>query len=277
MGVLSMFGKVIKDRIPSGIHYRLPWPITTIEKPKVTAIKRMSIGFKLAEQLQGIKSSREERERLTGDANVINLSMMVQYTVRDPAIYLYNAETPDFLLRKAGEAFLCEKVGRIPVDELLTVAKAEIEQHIRSSLQVFCNNFNTGLQITSCNLQTVEPPAEVIEAFNEVSRARADKEKIINEAHSYRSELLPAARGRAQEITQTAEAQAAGRISRAEGETDRFNKLLVEYQRNPQVLRQRLFWDCVQVILTDARKIIIEDKVNRETSVRIIVPPPGNP
>ena len=131
MGVVTMFGKVIQDRVPPGIHYTLPWPFTRVQTPRVTVIKRMSIGFKLAEQLQGIKPSREERERLSGDANVIDMSMMVQYTVRDPADYIYKTEGPDFLLRKAGEALLCEKVGRIPVDNLLTVSKAEVEGYLR--------------------------------------------------------------------------------------------------------------------------------------------------
>ncbi|MBU1881875.1 FtsH protease activity modulator HflK, partial [bacterium] len=240
MGVVTMFGKVINDRVSPGIHYRLPWPFTSVQKPQVTAIRRMSIGFKLAEQMQGMRPSREERERLSGDWNVITVSLMVQYTVRDPAQYLFKTEGPDFLLRKVGEALICEKVGRFPVDEMLTVGKFEVEQYVRSGLQAFVDQVDAGILIRSCNLQKVEPPAEVIESFNEVSRAKANREKVINEAHAYQSELLPRARAEAQQIKQLAEAQARERIRQAAGEVERFEKLLTEYRRNPEVLKQRL-------------------------------------
>lgn len=275
MGVLTMFGKVITDRVPSGIHYHLPWPFTRVQTPKTSVIKRMSIGFKLAEQVQGIQPSREERERLSGDANVINVSMMVQYTVGDPANYLYKTESPDFLVRKAGEALLCEKVGSIPVDELLTVSKAEVEQYLRSKLQTFSDSISAGLLIKSCSLQKVEPPSEVIESFNEVSRAKANREKIINEARTYRSELLPKARAQAQQIEQEAEARAAERVQQAKGDVKRFYKLLAEYRKDPEVLRERLFWDTVQNILVNARKIIIEDTKNSKgTTLRIVTTQP---
>ncbi len=272
MGVVTLFGKVIEDRVPPGIHWKLPAPFTRVDKPKVTVIKRMSIGFKLAEQIQGIKPSREERERLTGDANVLRVAMMVQYIVRDPADYLMNTEGPDFLLRKAGEALLCEEVGSVSVDELLTVRKAEVEQFLRQGLQTFSDEMRAGFHIQSCNLQKVEPPSEVIESFNEVSRAKSNREKIINEARTYQSELLPRARAESQRIIQSAQASAAARISQAEGEKARFDKLLVEYRRNPNILRQRLFWDCVQSILTESRKIIIND--DEGNTLRIITTPP---
>ncbi len=275
MGVVISFGKVVADRVPPGIHYHLPWPFATVRTPKATVIKRMSIGFKLAEQLQGIPPSREERERLTGDANIINVAMMVQYTVRDPADYLFNAEGADFLLRKAGEGLLCRKIGSIPVDDLLTVGKAEVEQYLRRGLQAFMDSLGVGILVKSCNLQKVEPPAEVIESFNEVSRAKANREKTINEARTYRSELLPQARAQAQQIIQQAQARAAQRVQKAKGELKRFEKLLAQYRRDPQVLKERLFWDTVQKILTGARKIIIEDEgQGKGTTVRIVTPQP---
>jgi membrane protease subunit HflK len=275
MGVVISFGKVIADRVPPGIHYCLPWPFTTVKTPKATVIKRMSIGFKLAEQVQGIPPTREERERLTGDANIITVAMMVQYTVRDPADYLFNAEGADFLLRKAGEGLLCRKIGSIPVDDLLTVGKAEVEQVMRRGLQAFMDSMEVGILVKSCNLQKVEPPSEVIESFNEVSRAKANREKTINEARTYRSELLPKARAQAQQIIQQAQARAADRVQQAKGELKRFEKLLVEYRRDPKVLRERLFWDTVQEILTKARKIIVQDETRGNgTTVRIITPQP---
>ena len=275
MAVVTFFGKVVQDRVPAGIHYRLPPPFTEVKKPKVKVIKRMSVGFKLLDKAQGISPSRDERERLTGDANVITVGMMVQYTVRDPASYLFNTESPDFLVRKAGEALLCKKIGMISVDDLLTVGKAEVELYLRQGLQAFMDSVGAGLSIRSCNLQRVEPPAEVIESFNDVARARANREKSINEAHAYRSEILPRARAQAQQIVQEAQAEAAARISRAEGELARFEKVLSEYRRNPGILKQRMYWETVQQILANARKIIVEEgKDGRGTTLRIVTTPP---
>ena len=272
MGVLLSFGRVIADRIPPGIHYHLPWPLAKATKVKVTAIRRMSIGFEFAKQLQNVSASREESERLTGDMNVISAAAMVQYTIEDPAKYLFSAESPDFLLRRAGEAFLCRKIGTIPVDDLLTVSKAELELFLRQSLQAFSDSLGVGLLIRACNLQRIEPPPEVIEAFNEVSRAKSNREKTINEAQTYAAELIPRSRGEAQKQTQTAQAHGAAQVGRAEGEVARFDKLLTEYKRDPAVLKQRLFWDAVQEILSKARKVIIEqDKGN---TLRIVQPTP---
>ncbi|MCX6639334.1 MAG: FtsH protease activity modulator HflK [bacterium] len=273
MGVVTSFGKVIDDRIPPGIHYRFPWPITRLKTPQVTAIKRMSIGFKLAEKAVGTEPSRAESERLSGDANVISVAMMVQYTIRDPADYLYRTEGADFLVRKAGEALLCQKIGQIPVDDLLTVSKAEVEQYLRKELQVFSDRIKAGLQIRSCNLQKIEPPLEVIESFNDVSRAKANREKTINDAYSYQSELLPKARANAQQLVQNAQAQAAAKVSQAQGEVARFEKLLIEYSKNPAILRQRLYWDTLEPILAKARKLIIEDGKGDGTKLRIVTTP----
>ena len=272
MGVVLSFGRVIADRVPPGIHYHLPWPLAKATKVKVTAIRRMSIGFEFARQLQNIPPSREESERLTGDMNVISAAAMVQYTIEDPAKYLYSVESPDFLVRKVGEAFLCRKIGTIPVDDLLTVSKAEVELSVRQSLQAFSDSLDAGLLIRSCNLQRIEPPPEVIEAFNEVSRAKANREKTISEAQTYAAELIPRSRGEAQKQVQAAQGRAAAQVSRAVGEVARFDKLLAEYQRGPAILKQRLFWDTVQEILSKARKVIIEqDKGN---TLRIVQPAP---
>lgn len=272
MGVVTFFGRVVEDKVAPGIHYNLPWLFVKVYKPSVGIVKRMSIGFKLMDQVQDIPPSRDESERLSGDSNVITVSMMVQYTVRDPADYLFATEGADFLLRKAGEAFLCEKVGNISVDELLTVGKLQVEQYIRQGLQAFSDSIGAGFQIRSCNLQKVEPPQEVIESFNEVSRAKADREKIINEAHSYHSDILPKARAQSQKIFQQAQAESAARISQAEGEVARFEKLYTEYRRDPSVLKQRLYWDTIEDILQKARKIIIEE--NQKGNLRIVTSPP---
>jgi membrane protease subunit HflK len=276
MGVVTMFGHVLADRVPPGIHYSAPWPFTRIYKPKTTAIRRMSIGFKLMDQIQGIKPSRDESERLSGDSNVLTISLMVQYTVRDPADYLFKTEAPDFLVRKAGEALLCAMVGKLGVDDLLTVSKAEVEQNVRGGLQAFSDSVGAGLRIQSCSLQKVEPPQEVIESFNDVARAKANREKTINEARTYHSELIPRARAQAQQIIQTAEAAAAARLGQAEGDVARFEKILLEYRRNPEILRQRLFWETVQVILVGAQKYIIEegDGKNQGTTLRVVTTTP---
>ncbi len=272
MGVVLSFGRVIADRVPPGIHYHLPWPLAKATMVKVTAIRRMSIGFEFAKQIQSIPPSREESERLTGDMNVISVAAMVQYTIEGPAKYLFAAESPDFLVRKAGETYLCQKIGNIRVDDLLTVSKSEVELFLRQRLQAFSDSLDIGLLIRSCNLQRIEPPPEVIEAFNEVSRAKANRERTINEAQTYAAELIPRSRGEAQKQTQTAQARGAGQVSRAEGEVARFDKLLTEYKRDPAILKQRLFWDTVQVILSKARKVIIEQ--GKGNTLRIVQPAP---
>lgn len=209
MGVVTLLGRVIADRVPPGIHYRIPWPFTRVYTPSTSVIKRMSIGFKIVDQMQGRRPTTEESERLSGDSNVLVVAMMVQYSVRDPAHYLFRTEDPDFLVRKVGEALLSEKVGQLGVDDLLTVIKAEVEQGVRQGMQAFLDSIGAGLRIRSCNLQKVEPPQEVIESFNDVAIAKANREKTINDAHAYQSELIPRARAQAQQNVQNAQAKAA--------------------------------------------------------------------
>jgi membrane protease subunit HflK len=274
LGVVVSFGKVVANRVPSGMHYHVPWPFAGAKTPQVTAIRRMSIGFQILKDAQGLPPEREESERLTGDMNVISATLMVQYTIHDPAQYLFHAEDPDFLIRKAGEAALCQKIGISRVDDLLTVSKSEVELFVRRNLQDFLDSARAGLLIRSCNLQKIEPPPEVIEAFNEVARAKSNREKVINEARTYGSELIPRARGEAQRLTQEAHSNAAAQLGRAQGDVARFDKLLTEYRRSPEILRRRLFWDTVQQILSKARKVIIEDDKKGGTKLRIVQPTP---
>ncbi len=158
---------------------------------------------------------------------------------------------------------------------MLTVSKAEVERSVRQNLQAFLDSIGTGLLVQSCNLQKIEPPAEVIEAFNDVARAKSNREKTINDAQTYASELIPRTRGEAQKNLLAAQSQSAARLGQAQGDVIRFDKLLTEYHRDPAVLSQRLFWDSVQQILSKARKLIIEEgKKGEGTTLRIVQPGP---
>lgn len=268
--VVRRFGEIVDSYVKPGINWRVPWPIERADKIRTTEIKRMSIGYKIVDELQGIPPDPMEVQRLTGDTNIIEIKIMVQYQVTKPADYLFNARDSQWLIRKFGEAALTRIANSMKVDDVLTVGKLEIQSGVRKSIQENLDRLQIGITVISCNLQDVSPPAEVLDAFNDVARAKSDKEKIKSQAEGYRNDLIPRARGEAMELLNAGYSYQSEVVNKAKGQADSFLSLLKEYLKAENVTRRRLFIEMIEAVLPDAKKVIIEDSPESKGKTVII-------
>jgi len=259
-GVVLRFGRVVADGVKPGIHYRLPWPFESSVRPQVTAIKRMSVGYRIVDRLQGIPPTAREAQFLTGDTNIIEIQLLVQYVVKDPSDYLYNVEEPHWLVRKACESALTEKVAGLGVDEILTTRKIEIAQAVKDGAQQVLDSYGTGIQLVAAHLQEVTPPREVADAFREVASAREDKNRIIHEATGYGNRIVPTARGEGRQLVTRAEGYRSEKVDMAEGEAGRFAALLSEYRRAPGAARDRIYVEVMEDVLPTTRMYLVDEK-----------------
>lgn len=262
-GVVLRFGKYNRSTEP-GPHYALPVPIETVFKPKVTQVLRSEIGYRNVGQSttfqQGrVKTMPQEASMLTGDENVVNVQFSVQYKIKDAVSYLFNVADPTSLVHNAAEAAMREVIGNNLIDAAITDGKLQIQNDATALLQVILDRYGAGIQVLAVQLQDVHPPQEVIEAFKDVASAREDKSRIINEAEAYRNALLPGARGEASAIRNEAEAYSATRVQHAEGAANRFTALRVEYEKAPEVTKQRLYYEAMEEILQKAQEKVVMD------------------
>jgi membrane protease subunit HflK len=195
---------------------------------------------------------------LTGDENIVDAQMIVQYRVEDPVQYLFRLESPERSLHAAAEVALRSMVGASTIDDVLTVGRFKVQENAREFLQRLMTAYQSGLLITEVQLQTVDPPDEVKDAFAEVVRAREDRERLINQARGYREDVLPKARGEAQKLLREAEAYREERVLRAQGDAARFKALAAAYREAPRVTRERLHLEAVEDVLSRTDKVLVD-------------------
>ncbi|MBN2455373.1 MAG: FtsH protease activity modulator HflK [Sedimentisphaerales bacterium] len=264
-GVVRRFGRAVRVTQP-GPHYHFPRPIEKVDRVKVTKVRRIEIGFR------SISSGTPARYRfvpqeslmLTGDEQIVDAQMIIQYKVKESKKFLFNVrdlESPRGALMDAAEVALRQVVGRRPIDDVLIGEKLQIEKDILELLQRIIDRYDSGVKITAAKLQTVRPPKEVEKAFSDVVSAKEDKERLVKEADGYREDLLPKARGEAQRIIREAEAYKAERIKRAQGDADRFLAVLKEYEKAKEVTRKRLYLEAMENVLPNVRKFIIDPEL----------------
>ncbi|RJP74591.1 MAG: FtsH protease activity modulator HflK [Candidatus Abyssobacteria bacterium SURF_17] len=268
-GIIQTFGKYTSSTSP-GLHFKLPWPIQTVKLPKVTEVKRLEIGFRTKTQgppAQYRDSSNDpamlkEAQMLTGDENVVNSSMIVQYKILDPVAYLFNVIEPDETLHDLAEAAQRQVVGNRLIDDTLTIGKTEIQFEIAAKIQSMADLYGVGVQIIAVQLQDVQPPREVANAFKDVATAKEDRDRIINTARGYQNEQIPKARGQAAQLLREAEAYERERIARAEGDASRFLALAKEYEKARSVTKERLYLETMKTVLPRFQKVIVDEQVN---------------
>jgi len=261
-GVVRRFGRMVRGAVSPGIHYHLPWPIETVDKPQTRKIRRVSIGYLEKKDGKDEGSDVAIIQRLTGDINIINLRIMLQYSIKDTPNYLFNTENPDYLVKAAAEAAIIQIVGRLSVDEVLTIGKLKIQNETQKIVQKFLDNYGCGIQILTANLQEIHPPKEVIRSFKDVINAHADMDKYISEAYAYKNIIIPRARGESEALIKAAEAYRENTINQALGDSSRFLAVLEEYQKAPEVNRVRLYLETMEKIGPKIKKCIISPRLN---------------
>tara|TARA_B100000579_G_scaffold35000_1_gene24450 strand:+ start:438 stop:1403 length:966 start_codon:yes stop_codon:yes gene_type:complete len=257
VGVVQTLGKYSRAA-QSGLNYHFPYPIETVSTPKVTEVKRIEIGFRTVGKNQYQTISRESL-MLTGDENIVDAEMIVQYRIKDPVAYTFNFIEPELTVRQASEASLRTVVGRHNIDEALTSGKFMIQEEAKELIQNILDKYNTGILVVAVQLQDVSPPEQVISAFKDVASAKEDKNRMVNQAEGYRNDVIPKARGEAQAQIREAEGYKKARIARAEGDVSKFNAVLKEYRKSKEVTETRLFLETAEEILSNREKIIVPD------------------
>ncbi|MEE8443447.1 MAG: FtsH protease activity modulator HflK [Dehalococcoidia bacterium] len=269
MAALRQFGKYTGVLQEPGLHWFWPSPIGTRNIEAVTETRRLELGFRSLDGGQGVDVSAEAL-MITGDLNIADVQMIVQYRINDLAAFLFNVDDPGdferevrpgspegFTLKDATEAALRLVVGQRSIDDVLLEQREAVQVDTLRLLQDTMDAYETGIEILEVRLQTVRPPDAVRDAFDDVVRARVDKDARVNEARAYEQDKLPRARGDAQSIVQDAEAFKQERILKATGEADRFLSVLAEYKESKEVTRQRLYLEAMEEILPGITKFIV--------------------
>ncbi len=258
VGVVRTFGEHTRVA-QSGLNWHFPVPIETVNTPKVTEVKRVEIGFRTLRNGQ-YRTVEKESLMLTGDENIVDAEMIVQYKIKDPVAYLFNIVEPELTVREAAEASLRTVVGRNKIDETLTTGKFTIQEETKSQLQSILDLYESGIHVVAVQLQDVSPPKEVIGAFKDVASAKEDKNRMVNQAEGYRNDLIPKARGEAEAMIRAAEGFRESRIKRAEGDAAKFTTILQEYRKAKSITEKRLYLETMEKVLPGIEKIIIPDK-----------------
>jgi membrane protease subunit HflK len=274
VAVVKLFGKVVKPSVSEGLHYRFPWPIQTVDVVNISAIRREGIGLMLPEH-KSIHSSPEIIQFLTGDENIIDIKAVVQYRIKDAPAYLYNVKYPPYLLiNETIRSAITEIGGSMEVDEILTIGKERLQGLIRTKAEKILDKYESGLELVGINLNKVYPPEEVAEAFRDVSNARQDKEKTINNALGYRNTIIPQARGDAEKTLRQGEAYKIDVINRSRGDAAKFDKMLVEYEKNKKiysadVTRLRLYLETMEKVMGRVKKYLVNTRNGGKVNLRL--------
>ena len=258
VGVVRTFGEFTRVT-QSGLNWKFPAPIETANTPKVTEVKRIEIGFRSLKNGQ-YRTVEKESLMLTGDENIVDAEMIVQYKIKDPVSYLFNIVEPELTVRQAAEASLRTVVGRNKIDETLTTGKFTIQEETKLQLQAILDKYESGIHVVAVQLQDVSPPKEVIGAFKDVASAKEDKNRMVNQAEGYRNDVIPKARGEAEAMIRDAEGFRDSRVKRAEGDAAKFTTILKEYNKAKTITEKRLYLETMEKVLPDVEKIIVPDK-----------------
>lgn len=275
-GVVLRFGEAIYTTTP-GLHYHWPTPIESVLTPKVTQVNQIDIGFQTARRRGGPVSSRditEESLMLTGDENIVDIQFSVFWLIKDARDYLFNIRAPELTIKMAAESAMREIIGKTPIQPILAEGRRKVEEETEKLLQRVLDDYGSGIQITQLQLQKVDPPGPVVDSFRDVQRARADLERLRNEAEAYRNDIIPRARGEAAKLVQDAEAYKQEVVARSQGDAKRFLSVYNEYKVAKEVTTQRIYLETMEEILRRTNKIIIDSSGGRGPGVVPYLPLP---
>jgi membrane protease subunit HflK len=279
-GVVLRFGKWERTTQP-GLSYHLPGPIENVLTPKVTRVNQETIGFRASGNAK--RNVPEESLMLTGDENIVQVYFSVFWIIKDAGKYLFNIRNPEQTVKAAAESAMREVIGRsaiqkpgqvstsregtaaaklmasgVLIQDILEKGRRDVEQESAKLLQRILDSYGAGIEITQVQIQELDPPGQVIDAFRDVQRAEADKSRLRNEAEAYRNDILPRARGEAAQLEQQGEAYKREVVAKAQGETSRFRAIYNEYKKAPGVTRQRLYLETMQEVIKSNPPTIID-------------------
>jgi len=258
-GVETRFGHYI-GVTQSGLNWHLPAPIEGVDIVNVQQQRFIEVGYRSGGSEQAAASVPKEALMLTKDENYVDVRLAVQYQVKDAKQFIFNVVNPALTLKQVTESALRGVVGSSTMDFVLTQGRSEIVTLIKKELQDVMDGYQSGIQITSVNLQDAQPPEQVQNSFEDAIKAREDEQRLINEAEAYSNDVVPKARGAAARKIQEAEGYKEQVIAQAQGETNRFSKLLAEYIKAPDVTRKRLYIESMEAVLAETNTVMVDVK-----------------
>ncbi len=269
VAIVRTFGAWNGAQQTEGIHWRVPWPVQRADILSVQRVQSLELGFRSLGEIgsgEGSVKRPVESRMITGDENLVDAQLVVQYRIRDAGAFLFNVKDPGGqpdreTLRDATASALRQVVGQRPIDDVLTTGKDSVQVETQALLQRLLDDYGTGIQVINLQLQDVQPPDDVQEAFKDVISAREDRSRFINEGQAYREDIVPRARGQAARTVQAAEAFKVERIREATGNANRFLERLREYRNHPEATRQRLYIEMMQRILPKVEVVVVDDEI----------------
>ena len=272
VGIERVFGQFTSLTAP-GLNWNWPYPVGRIDRPTI-GVQTVEIGLRMGPGGRGTRDVREESLMLTGDENIVDVDFTVLWLVdaRRPQDFIFNLRNPEGTVRAVAESAMRDVIGRRDIQPILTGARLEIERQVQELMQRTLNSYGAGIIIQQVQMLKVDPPNEVIDAFRDVQAARADQERAQNEAQTYANRVIPEARGEASRITQRAEAERERMIADARGEATRFNAILDEYQKAPDVTRQRLYLETIERVFGGMEKVIVDTGQRQQGGVVPLLP-----
>ena len=267
LGIVTRFGKYDRTLSP-GLNFRLPPPIEEVFAPKVTVVNQLEVGSKRNVDPRASYTGREESLMLTGDENIVDVDFTVFWLIKNPLDFLFNIQDGrEFLdtgraqtVHDVAESAMREVVGKSELHPLLALDRVKTEEAVRTLMQHTLDGYKSGIEVTQVQLQTVDTPNEVINAFRDVQAAKIDYERAQNEAKSYANKVIPEARGDAERIRQEAQAYREKAEAEAIGQADRFSKVYEAYKLSPEITRKRIYLDTMARVFANMNKIIIDQK-----------------
>ena len=265
VAVVQRFGKYLKEVQP-GLHFKLPLGVDLATIVPVKRQLKQEFGFTTpgaTDPYQSPSDGKRETEMVTGDLNAALVEWVVQYRIADPVKYLFEVREPGATLRYVSESVMREVVGDRTVDEVITIGRQEIESEALTKMQALTTKYAMGISIDQVQLKNINPPQPVQDSFNEVNQAQQEKEKLINEARREYNKVIPLAEGEKDQRIREADGYRLKRINEAEGDVARFNALLAEYRKAPEVTKRRIYIETLQDVLPKIRtKILVDEKTN---------------
>jgi membrane protease subunit HflK len=266
VGIVQRFGKYIKE-VPPGLHLKIPFGVDIATIIPVKRQLKQEFGFTTpgaADPYQSSRDSQKETQMVTGDLNSALVEWVVQYRIAEPLNFMFQIRDPRRTLRDVSESVMREVVGDRTVDEVITIGRQEIEIDALTKMQVLAGKYELGVSIDQVQLKNVNPPQPVQESFNEVNQAQQEKEKLINEARRAYNKVIPLAEGERDQRIREAEGYRLKRVNEAEGDVSRFNSILAEYLKAPEVTKRRIYLETLQEVLPQLRSKIILDEQGQQ-------------
>ncbi len=281
-GLVLRFGAYVRSAGP-GLNYHLPWPIETVERPAVTRINRIEIGYRsrgrdeITGEMRPPRDVGVESLMLTGDENIIDINFTVFWHISNAADFLFGVRNPEETVKSAAESVMREVIGRTPIQPALTAARAQIETAVNKGTQAILDRYGAGVEVTQVQLQRVDPPAAVIDSFRDVQRANTDAERMRNEAEAYHNDIVPRARGDAAHIVADADGARQAAIAEATGRAQRFDSVLAAYRAAKDVTLRRLYIDAMQSVVEHAQTVVVDPTLKGVLPLLTLAPEPARP